>query len=88
METLKKIFPLSFKKHAGAADLVIGILIYLVIGIIAGALIWLSTAITGWIPVVGLLIGWVLGIVSSLIGLYVLAGIVIEILVFANVIKE
>ena len=88
METLKKIFPLSFKRVDTAANLVIGILIYLVVGILAGVLIALSTMIVGWIPVVGPIIGWVLGIASSLIGLYVLAGIVIQILVFAKVIKE
>ena len=88
METLKKIFPLSFKRVDTVANLIIGILIYLVVGIVAGVLIALSTLIVGWIPVVGLIIGWVLGIASSLIGVYVLAGIVIQILVFAKVIKE
>lgn len=87
METLKKIFPLSFKRTDSVANLIVGILLYLLVGIVVGALIWLATAITGWVPVVGALIGWVLGIVSSLIGLYVLAGIIIQILVFAKVIK-
>lgn len=88
METLKKIFPLSWKYTKDVANLIIGILIYLVVGIIAGVLIALSTLITGWIPVVGFIIGLVLGLASSLIGVYVLAGIVIQILVFAKVIKD
>ena len=88
METLKKLFPLSFKRTDTVANLIVGILLYLVVGIVAGILIWLSTAIVGWIPVVGAIIGWVLGIVSSLIGLYVLAGIIIQILVYCKVIKE
>ena len=88
METLKQIFPLSFKRTDTVANLIIGILIYLVIGALAGALIALSTLLTGWIPVVGGIIGWALGIVSSLIGLYVLAGIIIQILVFCKVIKD
>ena len=88
METLKKIFPLSFKRTDTVANLVIGVLIYLVAGVIAGALIALATMITGWIPVVGAVIGWVLGVASTLFGIYVLAGIVIQILVFAKVIKE
>ena len=88
METLKKIFPLSFKRVDEIGNLILGIIIYLVVGIIAGALIWLSTALVGWIPVVGAIIGWALGVVSSLIGVYVLVGIVIQILVFAKVIKE
>ena len=88
METLKKFFPLSFKRTDTVANLIVGILIYLVVGIVAGALIWLATAIVGWIPVIGTIIGWALGIVSSLIGLYVLAGIIIQILVFCKVIKD
>ena len=88
METLKKFFPLSFKRTDTAADLVVGILIYIVVGIIAGAVIALSALITGWIPIIGLLIGWALGVVGSLVEVYVLAGIVIQILVFVKVIKD
>ena len=88
MKTLKQIFPLSFKRTDTVANLIIGILIYLVVGVLAGALIALSTLLTGWIPVVGAILGWALGIVSSLIGLYVLAGIIIQILVFCKVIKD
>ena len=67
---------------------VIGIIIYVVAAILAGVLIWLATALTGWIPAVGTIIGWLLGIVSTLVGLYALAGIVIEVLVFAKVLKD
>ena len=87
METLKKFFPLSFKYTKDVSDLVIGIIIQIIAVVILGALIWLATAITGWIPVVGKLIGWVLGIVSSLAGIYCLSGIVIQILVYTKVIK-
>lgn len=88
METLKKLFPLSFKRLDSVANLIIGILLYLVVGIIAGALIALATLIVGWIPVIGTIIGWVLGLIGSLIGLYVLAGIVIQILAYCKVIKD
>ncbi len=88
MEALKKLFPLSFKRTDSVGSLVVGILIYLVVGLVAGVLIALSTMIVGWIPVVGAIIGWALGIVSSLIGLYVLVGIIIQILVFCKVIKD
>ena len=88
MEALKKFFPMSFKRTDSVANLIVGILLYLLAGIVVGALIWLATAITGWIPVVGTLIGWVLGVVSTIAELYILAGIVIQILVFAKVIKE
>lgn len=88
METLKKIFPLSFKRLDSVANLVIGILIYLVVGIVAGALIALSTMLVEWIPVLGPIVGWALGVVSSVIGLYVLAGIVIQILAYCKVLKD
>lgn len=88
MDTLKKFFPLSFQRTDSVGNLIVGILLYLVIGIIAGALIWLATAIVSWIPVLGAILGWALGVVSSLLGLYVLAGIVIQILVFCKVIKD
>ncbi len=88
METLKKFFPLSFKRLDSVGSLVIGILIYLVVGIVAGVLIALSGAITGWIPVIGKLVGWVLGIAGGLIDLYVLVGIVIQILAYCKVLKD
>ena len=88
METLKKFFPLSFKYTKDVASLVIGILIYILLGIVAGALVALATFLTVWIPVVGPVIAWLLGIVSSVFGIYNLAGIVILILAFAKVIKE
>ena len=88
MDALKKFFPLSFKRTESIGSLIIGILIYLVVGVIVGALITLSTFIAVWLPIVGPIIAWALGVVSSLIGIYVLAGIIIQILVFANVIKD
>lgn len=87
MDALKKIFPLSFKRTDTAGNLIIGILLYLIVGIVAGAVITIATFLGGWIPVVGAILGWALGVVGSLIGIYTLAGIVIQILVFANVLK-
>ena len=87
MDALKKIFPLSFKFTKDVPNLIIGIIVQILAIAVLGVLIWLATAITGWIPVVGAIIGWVLGIVSSLLGLYCLVGIIIQILVFAKVIK-
>jgi len=88
MDILKKFFPLSFKRTDSVANLIIGIIIYLLAGIVASAIIVLATMITGWVPVVGALIAWVLGVVGSLVGLYVLVGIVLQILVFAKVLKD
>ena len=80
METLKKIFPLSFKMTKDVPNLIIGILIYLVVGILAGVVI----GICALIPVVNILCG----LAGGLVDLYVLAGIVIQILVFCKVIKD
>lgn len=88
METLKKFFPYSFKRTQTVADLVVTIIVYLVASIVVGAVLGLAMFLLAFIPVVGLILCWLLGVVSSLSGLYVLAGIVIAILVFAKVIKE
>ncbi len=79
MDSLQKIFPLSFKFTKDVANLIIGILIYLVVGAIAGVAIFILSAF----PVINL----VTGIVGGLIDLYVIAGIVVQILVYAKVIK-
>ena len=55
--------------------------------IVAGLLIWLSSALTGWIPVIGAVIGWILGIASSIVEIYVIAGIIVSILRKLDIIK-
>ncbi|MBR4014376.1 MAG: hypothetical protein IKJ00_08810 [Clostridia bacterium] len=87
MDALKKIFPLSFKYTKDVPNLIIGIILQILAIAVMAVLIWLATAIVGWIPVIGAIIGWALGVVSSLLGLYCLVGIIIQILVFAKVIK-
>ncbi len=79
MDILKKLFPISFKYAGNVSQLIIGILIYIVGDIVAGAVIGLLTGLP--------LIGWLFGIVGSLLGLYFTAGIVIELLVFFKVLK-
>lgn len=88
METLKKIFPLSWKYTKDVANLIIGIIVYLLVGVLAGVVIFLATMLTGWIPLVGGIIGWALGVVGSLIGIYTLVGIILQLLVFFKVIKD
>ncbi len=88
MDVLKKLFPLSFKKMEKAGDLVMGIIVYLIAAIVAALVIWVATLVVGWIPVVGSLVGWVLGLIGGLIDLYALVGIVIQILVYTKVIKD
>lgn len=86
MDTLKKIFPLSFKYVGDVKNLVIGVILYVVAGIIAGAVIGIAVLLTG-IPVLGAILALVLRVLGSLVDLYVTAGIVIEFLVHFKVIK-
>ena len=88
MDALKKIFPLSWKYTKDIKDLIIGIVVYILAGVIAGLLIGIATKIAGWIPFLGGLLAWAIGIVGSLIGIYVLVGIILQILVFCKVIKD
>lgn len=84
MDTLKKIFPVSFKYTDTTANLVIGILLYVVGMIIGGAVVGLAQWILSFIPV----LVWLLGVVGSCVSLYCVAGIVIQVLVFAKVLKD
>lgn len=79
MDLLRRIFPYSFKRASTTSDLVISILIYLVAGIIAGALIAVLSKV--------LIIGFIFAIVGSLVDLYVAAGIVVLLLNYFNVLK-
>lgn len=84
---LKKLFPISWDYSKGVINLIVGILMYLAVGLIAGVVIWLSGVIIGWIPVVGAIVGWVLRIAGILVDAYVIVGIVLQVLVFTKVIK-
>lgn len=85
MDFLKKLFPLSFGTKDVAA-LIIKILVYLVVAVIGGAILWLAGFIAGLIPVVGTIILWALGVVGTIIDIYAVAGIIITILNFCKVI--
>ncbi len=82
METLKKFFPFSFGAKDVAA-LVIKIIIYIVVNVVVGVL----AGILGMIPVVGAILGPILWVITSLLGVYVTGGIVIAILAYCKVIK-
>ena len=79
MDTLKKIFPFSFKEKKDVEALIVNIIIQVVVGIIAGALI----AILAKIPIVGIIIG----IVGTLVDVYITAGFVLAILHYTKVLK-
>ena len=87
MDVLKKIFPLSWKYVADVANLIIGIIIYVVIDLIPWA-VGLVFGILPEIPVITSLINVVMSILGTVIGIYAVAGIVILILVYTKVIKD
>ena len=82
MDILKKLFPLSWKFTDSVANLIIGVLVYLLMGIVGGVAI----GIVGLIPLP--LLGTLLGIAGALIDLYVVAGIVIMFLAHFKVLKD
>ena len=78
MDTLKKIFPFSFRGKDNTS-LIIAIVVYILISFVAGV----ASALTSAIPVLGTIIG----IVLSLAGIYTLVGIVLAILYRVEAIK-
>ncbi len=79
MNTLKKLFPYSFKAKKDIGALIVNIIIYLVFDIIAGVVIGLLSGLP--------LIGWAFGLVGSVLGLYVTVGLILSILDYFKVIK-
>ncbi len=79
MDILKKIFPLSFKFTQDVANLIIGIIIYVVGGAVAGVLIGVLSHLV--------IVGPIIAIVGSLVDIYCVAGIVIQVLAFTKVLK-
>ncbi len=78
MDTLKKLFPFSFEVK-DVASLIIKIIVYLV----AGAVIGFVLSILAKIPIIGI----VVGLVGTLVEIYILAGIVIAVLDFCKILK-
>ena len=79
MDLLKKIFPLSFRYAKDIANLIVGIIVYLVVGAVGGLVIWLATGIP--------FVGWLVGTLGGILDLYVVVGIVLQVLVFLKVLK-
>ena len=92
MSTLKKFFPYSFGTKDNTTAFITRIIVYVCLPALLGAAIWLVTTIIGFVPFVGgviaAILGWILGIISSVFGTYCLAGIVFLILDFCKVFKE
>ena len=79
MDLLRKIFPLSFKYAKDVANLIAGIIIYLIALAVGGFVIWLAT----FVPFVG----WLIGALGGLLDLYVAIGVVLQFLVFFKIVK-
>lgn len=79
MDTIKKVFPYSFKASS-VKDLIVTIIVYLIADLVCGFVIGLL----GKLP----LIGWLFGIVGWLAGIYFFVGIVIAVLNFLGVFKK
>lgn len=80
MEQLAKFFPINKRVQKGnVSSLVITIIIYIVLPVVLGIVTGLINLILGGIPVIGDLITWLLGAISSLIGLYCLIGIILAV---------
>ena len=79
METLKKFFPYAFAAKKDVAVLVINILIHIVVGIVIGFVFGLLSGI----PIVGAIIG----LVGTIVDLYITASLVLSILDYLKVLK-
>lgn len=89
MKMLKKIWFYSFKvEKKNVSSLVVNLIVWVVAAFIAGIVLWLATSLTSWIPIIGWLIGVIVGIAGGAVELYSLIGIVLSILVFLDVLKD
>lgn len=87
MNYLKNCYPLSWKYSASVSDVIVGILIYIIIGACAAVIMILSGVLLGWIPFLGKLLGVLLSIAGAIVDIYVISGIVIQLLVFFKIIQ-
>lgn len=76
---MKKWFPLSFTWSKSLISMLIGVLVYLVVGAVAG----FAIGILNSLPLFGL-IAWILGLIVEA---YVIAGIIILVLAYLKIVK-
>ncbi len=79
MDILKKIWPYSFTAKKDIAALIIAIVIHIVGGVIIGFLVSLLTSIP--------LLGFIFKLIGSLLGVYLLVGIVLLVLDYFKILK-
>ena len=89
MQYLKKFWSYSFKvEKKNVSSLVVNLIVWVVAAFVAGLVLWLASFLTGWIPVLGWLIGVIVGILGSVVELYSLIGIVLSVLVYLDILKD
>ena len=77
MGSIKEFFPIGKQvRPRDGQSLLIAIVIYIVVAAVVG----LANAVLGRIP----LIGWLIGVLSLLIGLYCLVGIILAVVEYAK----
>lgn len=79
MDLLKKYFPYSFGVK-DLTDLIIKIIVYVVAGVIVATI----AGLIGQIPLVGSILGWVIGTVANI---YTTVGWILAILDYLKVLK-
>ena len=80
MDLLKKIWPGAFAVNKDdSKKFVITLIAYIVIGALCGVI----AGLLGFIPV----LGWILGIIASVVDLYCFIGLILTILVYAQILK-
>ena len=79
MDMLKKYFPYSFTEKKDVAALIINIIAYVVVGAVIGAVIGFLSGTP--------LVGWIIGILGTLVEIYVAAGIIISVLDYLKILK-
>ena len=81
MDIVKKIWFLSFLvKEKDVASLVVQLIVHIVADVVIGVVIGLLVGLP--------IIGWIVSIAGSLVGVYFLVGIVLCILQFCGVLKK
>ena len=89
MDILKKFFPVAFGvKEKDSSTLIKSLVVHIIAFVIASVAIWAVGFITGWIPVVGTVVGWVLRLLGFIVDAYALIGIVVSVLNYCGVLKD
>ena len=80
MDKIKPFFPFSFNvKAKDVTSLVVSVIVYIVAMLASG----LVNLLLGWIPVLGFL----LGVIGWVLGIYCVIGLVLAVLIFLEVLK-